>query len=109
MNLNKIGKYILVVSAPVFVLSLLSMFFIESMQEAVGGILLLISYILFSVSLSLIFYNSIPLKRKKAIRAISIISGSILQLVGALNLCIGQALQFSSSRQIFYFHSDVYH
>jgi serine phosphatase RsbU (regulator of sigma subunit) len=80
MNLNKIGKYILMVSAPVFVLSLLSMFFIESMQEAVGGILLLISYILFSVSLSLIFYNSTPLKRKKAITAISIISGSIFTI-----------------------------
>lgn len=80
MNLNKTGKYILVVSAPVFVLSLLSMFFIESMQEAVGGILLLISYILFSVSLSLIFYNSIPLKRKKAITAISIISASIFAI-----------------------------
>jgi len=80
MNLNKIGKYILMVSAPVFVLSLLSMFFIESMQEAVGGILLLISYILFSVSLSLIFYNSTPVKRKKAITAISIISGSIFTI-----------------------------
>jgi serine phosphatase RsbU (regulator of sigma subunit) len=80
MNLNKIGKYILMVSAPVFVLSLLSMFFIESMQEAVGVILLLISYILFSVSLSLIFYNSTPLKRKKAITAISIISGSIFTI-----------------------------
>lgn len=80
MNLNKIGKYILMVSAPVFVLSLLSMFFIESMQEAVGGILLLISYILFSVSLSFIFYNSTPLKRKKAITAISIISGSIFTI-----------------------------
>lgn len=80
MNLNKTGKYILKVSAPVFVLSLLSMFFVESMQEAVGGILLLISYILFSVSLSLIFYNSIPLKRKKAITAVSIISGSIFAI-----------------------------
>lgn len=80
MNLNKIGKYILMVSAPVFVLSLLSMFFIESMQEAFGGILLLISYILFSVSLSFIFYSSTPLKRKKAITAISIISGSIFTI-----------------------------
>ncbi len=75
MNSNKIGKYILMVSAPVFVLSLLSMFFVESMQEAVGGILILSSYILFCVSLSLIFYNSIPLKRKQAIKVISIISG----------------------------------
>jgi len=80
MNLNKIGKYILMVSAPVFVLSLLSMFFIESMQEAVGGILILSSYILFCVSLSLIFYNSTSLKRKKAITAISIISGSIFTI-----------------------------
>jgi serine phosphatase RsbU (regulator of sigma subunit) len=80
MNSNKIGKYILMVSAPVFLLSLLSMFFVESMQEAVGGMLILSSYILFCVSLSLIFYNSISLKRKKAIKVISIISGLLFTI-----------------------------
>jgi len=80
MNSNKIGKYILMVSAPVFVLSLLSMFFVESMQEAVGGMLILSSYILFCVSLSLIFYNSISLKRKNAIKVISIITGSLFTI-----------------------------
>lgn len=77
MNSNKIGKYILMVSAPVF---LMSMFFVESMSEAIGAILLLSSYILFCISVTLIFYNSISLKRKKAIKVISIISGSIFSI-----------------------------
>lgn len=80
MNSNKIGKYILMVSAPVFVLSIFSMFFIESMQEAVGIILLLSSYILFCISFSLIFYNSIILKREKAAKVISIIAGSLFTI-----------------------------
>lgn len=80
MSSNKIGKYILMVSAPVFVLSLLSMFFVESVSEVIGSILLLSSYILFCVSLSLVFYNSITLKRRKAIKIISIISGSLFTI-----------------------------
>ena len=80
MNSNKIGKYILMISVPIFVASLFPMFFIDSMPEVIGAILLLSSYILFCVSLSLIFYNSIPLKRKKAIKVISIISGTLFTI-----------------------------
>lgn len=74
MNSNKTGKYILIVSAPVFVTSLFAMFFVDSLQGFIGAVLLLSSYVLFCVSLSLIFYNSIVLKRRKAIKTISIIS-----------------------------------
>lgn len=76
MNLNKIGKYILVVSAPVFVLSLFSMFF-EILYEAIGVILLLSSYISFCASFSLIYYNSNTLTRRKATNKLVIISSSI--------------------------------
>ena len=68
------------VSAPVFVLSMFSMFFVESMPEAVGIILMLSSYILVCVSFSLIYYHSTTLKRKNAIKIIVIISSSIFVL-----------------------------
>lgn len=79
MNLNKIGKYILVVCAIVFVVSLLGMF-LEYFYEPVGIIFILVSYVLFSISFALIFYNSIKSKRSKAIKVISIISCSVFAL-----------------------------
>ncbi len=76
MNLNKIGKFILVVSAPVFVLSLFSMFF-DRLPEAIGVILLLSSYISFCASFSLIYYNADLLNRRKATTKLVIVSSSI--------------------------------
>ncbi len=67
------------VCAPIFVVSMFGMFS-DYMPEVAGTILILSSYILFCVSLSLIFYNSNTLKRKKAIKVISIISGSIFSI-----------------------------
>jgi serine phosphatase RsbU (regulator of sigma subunit) len=80
MNSNKIGKYILIVSAPVFVTSLFAMFFVDSLQEFIGAILLLCSYVLFCISFSLIFYNSITLKRNKVIKVISVISATLFTI-----------------------------
>lgn len=77
MNSNKIGKNILLISTPVFVISLFAMFFVERLQEFIGALLLLISYVFFCVSFSLIFYNSVTLKRNKVIKVISIISGTV--------------------------------
>jgi serine phosphatase RsbU (regulator of sigma subunit) len=76
MNLNKNGKYILLVSAPVFVISLMLMVF-SNISEIVGLTLLLGSYLLFCFSFSLIFYNSPIVKRKKASNVIVIICSSI--------------------------------
>ena len=80
MNLNRIGKYVLVITSIAFVVSLLGMIFFESPEgwmEIVLAALTIISYILLSASFSLIFYNSVILKRKKATKVIVIISLSI--------------------------------
>lgn len=79
MNLNNIGKYILMISASTFIVSLLGMFS-ETIYEPVGIILVLGSYILFSISFTLIFYNSGTVKRSKAIKVISIVSFSVISL-----------------------------
>lgn len=79
MNLNKIGKYTLIINAVVFALSMLGLF-TESVNEPVGIIVVLVSYILFSISFTLIFYNSNKFKRSKAIKVISIISFSVFSL-----------------------------
>ena len=83
MNLNKIGKYVLVITALAFVASILFMIFFESPEgwlEIVMLSLTLVSYILLSASFSLIFYNSAILKRKKATKIIVIISVSIFAI-----------------------------
>ncbi len=80
MNLNKIGKYILIITAPVFILSLLCLFVSETNDGLFEIILVsstLVSYVLLSFSFSLIFYNSEVLKRKKATKTLVIISTSI--------------------------------
>ena len=79
LNSNEIGKYILMVSAPVFVATLFLMFS-ESIPEPIGVILILSSYILLCMSFSLIYYHSTTVKRKKAIKIIVIISSSIFVL-----------------------------
>ena len=83
MKSNKIGKYILMITAPAFIISLLCMFFAEAPEgwlEVVVISLTLASYILMSFSFSLIFYNSTILKRKKATKVIVIISVSIFAI-----------------------------
>lgn len=80
MNLNKLGKYLLMITAPAFVGSLLCMFFFQSLQgwlEVLMMMILLVSYILLSLSFSFIFYHSVISKRREGTRAIVIISASI--------------------------------
>ncbi len=80
MNSNKIGKYILMLSAPVFLLSMFGLFF-NYIPRVFGTNLILSSYVLFCSSFSFIFYHSTILKRNKAIKIISIISGFVF-LIG---------------------------
>ena len=83
MNSNKIGKYILMVSALVFVASISCMFISEAYDEWVEVILVsltLASYILLSFSFSLIFYNSIIQKRRRATKTLVIISSSFFTI-----------------------------
>ncbi|MES2513992.1 MAG: SpoIIE family protein phosphatase, partial [Bacteroidota bacterium] len=95
---------ILLVSAPVFVISLLLMVF-SNVSEIVGITLLLGSYLLFCFSFSLIFYNSPIVKRKKASKAIVIICSSIFAIGWAFKFMHwpGAALSIIVSSLLFSF------
>jgi serine phosphatase RsbU (regulator of sigma subunit) len=86
MNLTKIGKYLLVINAIIFVASLCGMFFLESddssgnLQQLIMMITTLVSYILFSVSFALLFYNAVISKRRKAAQVITIVSGIVFSI-----------------------------
>jgi serine phosphatase RsbU (regulator of sigma subunit) len=77
MNTNKIGKYILLFSVPVFIITLLLMLFSEIIHELVGTPLILFTYLISCISLAMVYYHSIPTKRKKAIKIMTIISISV--------------------------------
>ncbi len=77
MNTNKIGKYILLFSVPVFIITVLLMLFSEIVHELIGTPVILFSYLISCISLALVYYHSIPLKRKKAIKTMTIISISV--------------------------------
>ena len=85
MDLNKIGKISLSFCGTIFFFLIISVFIsenlFESVPEAVKAGVMIGSYVLSCVSLSIIFYNSDLVKRNKAMRVLNIIS-LIIFLVG---------------------------
>jgi serine phosphatase RsbU (regulator of sigma subunit) len=84
MNLNKIGKVLLTIFGGVMVFLVISLFLEDSyygnLPQLIQMLILLGSVLTISLSVALIFYNSSTEKRKKAIKIISIVTGTIFVL-----------------------------
>jgi serine phosphatase RsbU (regulator of sigma subunit) len=84
MNLNKIGKIALIVFGSIWTLTIISLFNADSffgiLPETAQVLILLGSLLFSSLSFALIFYNSSTEKRKKVIKVISIVTGTIFVL-----------------------------
>ena len=82
MNLNKSGKWLLGISIASIALLIASPFvsFLDAVPEVIKIILSFLAILLFGLSFTLMYYQAIPIKRKRVIIIIGIFSGLLLSM-----------------------------